>query len=100
MVTGATGPPEAIGRALGVSRNTLREAFALLSHERLAVHHMNRGVFVPTLTRQDVSDIYTLRGLIEGSAEARTSAAQTRLPRRRLSDVLGFAFLALGVSPS
>ncbi|HVT67172.1 MAG TPA: GntR family transcriptional regulator, partial [Trebonia sp.] len=26
---------EAIGRALGVSRNTLREAFALLSHERL-----------------------------------------------------------------
>jgi DNA-binding GntR family transcriptional regulator len=59
---------EAIGRALGVSRNTLREAFALLCHERLAVHYMNRGIFVPTLTQADVSDIYTLRRLVEGGA--------------------------------
>ena len=29
---------EDIGAALGVSRNTLREAFRLLGHERLLVH--------------------------------------------------------------
>ena len=37
---------EDIGAALGVSRNTLREAFRLLAHERLLVHEFNRGVFV------------------------------------------------------
>src|ERR1700733_11736796 len=59
---------EVIGQSLGVSRNTLREAFRLLCHERLAVHEMNRGIFVPVLTREDVTDIYALRRLVEGSA--------------------------------
>jgi DNA-binding GntR family transcriptional regulator len=59
---------EAIGQALGVSRNTLREAFRLLSHERLAVHELNRGIFVPVLTSEDVVDLYRLRRLVEGGA--------------------------------
>src|SRR3984885_9560744 len=80
-------PEEAIGRALGVSRNTLREAFALLSHERLAVHHMNRGVFVPTLTPGDVSDIYTLRRLIEGGA-ARLAGAAAPTARQAVCDAV------------
>lgn len=83
-------PEEAIGRALGVSRNTLREAFALLSHERLAVHHMNRGVFVPTLTREDVSDIYTLRRLIEGGA-ARLAGTADLAARRAVCDAVDSA---------
>lgn len=59
---------EAIGQALGVSRNTLREAFRLLCHERLAVHQLNRGIFVPVLTSEDVVDLYRLRRLVEGGA--------------------------------
>ena len=59
---------EAIGRVLGVSRNTLREAFRLLCHERLAVHELNRGVFVRVLSADDVVDLYRLRHLIEGAA--------------------------------
>lgn len=59
---------EAIGQALGVSRNTLREAFRLLCHERLAVHELNRGIFVPVLTAEDVVDLYRLRRLVEGGA--------------------------------
>jgi DNA-binding GntR family transcriptional regulator len=59
---------EAIGRVLGVSRNTLREAFRLLCHERLAVHELNRGVFVRVLSVDDVVDLYRLRRLIEGAA--------------------------------
>ena len=66
---------EAIGQALGVSRNTLREAFRLLCHERLAVHEMNRGIFVPVLTNADVADIYKLRRLIEGGAARLAGAA-------------------------
>ncbi|NWF27403.1 GntR family transcriptional regulator [Streptomyces sp. PKU-EA00015] len=59
---------DAIGSALGVSRNTLREAFRLLTHERLLVHELNRGVFVRDLTVQDVTDIYRVRKLIECAA--------------------------------
>ncbi|CAM5647398.1 GntR family transcriptional regulator OS=Streptomyces alboniger OX=132473 GN=CP975_05140 PE=4 SV=1 [Streptomyces alboniger] len=56
---------DAIGGALGVSRNTLREAFRLLTHERLLVHRLNRGVFVRVLTVEDVEDIYRTRRLVE-----------------------------------
>lgn len=59
---------ESIGAALGVSRNTLREAFRLLSHERLLVHELNRGVFVRELTTNDVVDLYRFRRLLECAA--------------------------------
>jgi DNA-binding GntR family transcriptional regulator len=59
---------EDIGSALGVSRNTLREAFRLLTHERLLVHEFNRGVFVRRLTVADVHDLYRFRRLLEGGA--------------------------------
>ncbi|EFL11158.1 GntR family transcriptional regulator [Streptomyces sp. AA4] len=57
-----------IGSALGVSRNTLREAFRLLTHERLLVHELNRGVFVRVPSVEDVRDIYRVRKLIECAA--------------------------------
>ncbi|MFJ9812429.1 GntR family transcriptional regulator [Streptomyces sp. NPDC101158] len=56
---------DSIGGALGVSRNTLREAFRLLTHERLLVHRLNRGVFVRVLAVDDVADIYRTRRLVE-----------------------------------
>ncbi|RST09406.1 GntR family transcriptional regulator [Streptomyces sp. WAC05374] len=56
---------DSIGGALGVSRNTLREAFRLLTHERLLVHELNRGVFVRVLAVGDVVDIYRTRRLVE-----------------------------------
>lgn len=59
---------EDIGAALRVSRNTLREAFRLLTHERLLVHEFNRGVFVRTLSADDVRDLYRFRRLLESAA--------------------------------
>ncbi|WP_116210588.1 GntR family transcriptional regulator [Streptomyces olivoreticuli] len=56
---------EALGRELGVSRNTLREAFRLLVHESLVVHRLNRGVFVRVLEPADVTDIYRVRAALE-----------------------------------
>ncbi len=58
-------PEDMISAALQVSRNTLREAFRLLSHERLVVHELNRGVFVRSLTLSDVVDLYQMRRLLE-----------------------------------
>lgn len=57
-----------VGGALGVSRNTLREAFRLLTHERLLVHRLNRGTFVRRLSEADIQDIYRVRRLIECAA--------------------------------
>lgn len=59
---------ELIGSALGVSRNTLREAFRLLMHERLAEHELNRGVFVRVLDTADVVDLYRVRRVLECAA--------------------------------
>ncbi|MCQ8833879.1 GntR family transcriptional regulator [Streptomyces malaysiensis] len=59
---------DSVGGALGVSRNTLREAFRLLTHERLLVHELNRGVFVRVVTVDDLNDIYRVRQLVECAA--------------------------------
>ncbi|NYI04496.1 GntR family transcriptional regulator [Allostreptomyces psammosilenae] len=59
---------DSIGGALGVSRNTLREAFRLLTRERLLVHELNRGVFVRVHAVEDVVDIYRVRRLVECAA--------------------------------
>ncbi|MFC9856873.1 MULTISPECIES: GntR family transcriptional regulator [unclassified Streptomyces] len=59
---------ESIAGALAVSRNTLREAFRLLSHERLLEHRLNKGVFVRILAVDDLVDIYRVRLLVECAA--------------------------------
>lgn len=71
---------EALGRELGVSRNTLREAFRLLVHESLVVHLLNRGVFVRVLEPADVIDIYRVREALEtaGVRAATTAPAPLR----------------------
>lgn len=56
---------EALVEDLHVSRNTLREAFRLLTHDGLLVHRFHRGVFVPELGMNDLLDLYRLRLLIE-----------------------------------
>lgn len=57
-----------LATALGVSRNTLREAFRLLAHDRLVVHELNRGVFVRRLTADDLADLYRVRWVVESAA--------------------------------
>jgi DNA-binding GntR family transcriptional regulator len=59
---------EAIGGELKISRNTLREAFRLLTHERLLLHEPYRGVSVRVLSLHDVVDLYRVRKVIECGA--------------------------------
>ncbi|GAA1255897.1 GntR family transcriptional regulator [Arthrobacter pascens] len=59
---------EALSEELGVSRNTVREAFAELASERLVVRQPNRGVFVASLEVSDIHDVYAVRRAIEVSA--------------------------------
>jgi DNA-binding GntR family transcriptional regulator len=57
-----------ITEALKISRNTLREAFRLLTHERLLIHELSRGMFVRVPEVDDVVDLYRVRKHIECSA--------------------------------
>ncbi|WP_459709104.1 GntR family transcriptional regulator [Actinophytocola sp. KF-1] len=59
---------DAIVKSFKVSRNSLREAFRLLTHERLLAHELNRGVFVRKLSVADVVDVYRVRKLVECTA--------------------------------
>ncbi|SDM83852.1 GntR family transcriptional regulator [Allokutzneria albata] len=72
IIEGAFQPGERLAedkivKALNISRNTLREAFRLLTHARLLTHEMNRGVFVRSLTADDVRDLYRVRRMLECS---------------------------------
>lgn len=55
----------ALSTALDVSRNSLREAFRLLTKEGLLRHEPNRGVFVATPSMASIIDIYRVRRVIE-----------------------------------
>ncbi|MEV7428296.1 GntR family transcriptional regulator [Nocardioides sp. NPDC092400] len=83
---------EAFASAMGVSRNTLREAFRLLAHENLLVHELNRGVFVRQLTAADIHSIYQVREMIELAA-VRSKATHTAagISRLRLAVTQGLA---------
>jgi DNA-binding GntR family transcriptional regulator len=70
---------EAIGGELKISRNTLREAFRLLTHERLLLHEPYRGVSVRVLSVHDVVDLYRVRKVIECGAVATGSADVERV---------------------
>ncbi|WP_197037896.1 MULTISPECIES: GntR family transcriptional regulator [Actinomycetes] len=66
--SGARLPEEAIARALGISRNTLREALSQLISERILERVPNRGVLIRTPTADDVRDVYRARRVIETGA--------------------------------
>ncbi|MES2530780.1 MAG: GntR family transcriptional regulator [Pseudomonadota bacterium] len=55
---------------LGISRNTLREVFRMLTKEGLVKHAPNRGVFVAIPSIASIIDIYRVRRLIECQALA------------------------------
>ena len=60
----------ALSESLAISRNTLREAFRLLTKEGLLTHEPNRGVSVAVPSIAAIIDIYRVRRLIECQALA------------------------------
>ncbi len=68
LTPGAKLSEQALSLSLGVSRNTLREAFSTLLGEGIVTRIANRGVFVASLTADDVREMYRVRRLIEPAA--------------------------------
>jgi DNA-binding GntR family transcriptional regulator len=69
-------PERLLAEQLGVSRTPVREALFTLQSEGLVELTPNRGATVRTLTSQDITQIYSLRQVLE--AYAAREAAQTR----------------------
>jgi DNA-binding GntR family transcriptional regulator len=65
LAPGESVPEASMSATLGISRNTVREAFRLLSGDGLVVHHVHRGVVVRRLDEADVRDIYLARRSLE-----------------------------------
>lgn len=70
---------------MDVSRNTLREAFQLLSKEGLLEHKANRGMFVVTPSISSVIDIYRVRRTIECQAIAQSYPGHPAVARMRIA---------------
>lgn len=66
-------PEGSLAGLLDMSRNTVREAFRLLSADGLVAYQVHRGVVVRQLTESDVDDIYRARRILELSALAPVS---------------------------
>src|SRR5689334_10494135 len=56
---------EEVAESFDISRNTVREVFRLLAHERLVEHVAYRGVHIRRLGAADISSMYLTRRLIE-----------------------------------
>lgn len=73
LIAGDFGPGEKlleqqVAAQFGISRNTLREVFRLLTSQGLLVHYPNRGVFVAAPGAAAVVDIYRMRRVIQQGA--------------------------------
>lgn len=59
---------QSLSESLGVSRNTLRQAFTILAGESIVTRIPNRGVFVAAPGVEEVREIYRVRRTIEPAA--------------------------------
>jgi DNA-binding GntR family transcriptional regulator len=68
-----------LATSFGVSRGPVREALQRLIQEGLLRSEPHRGVFIPVMTEEDVSDIYLAREALESAAIRRliTSSVAT-----------------------
>ena len=90
LAPGAKLSEEPLCEVLGVSRNTLREAFATLARERVVTRIPNRGVFVTRPTADDIREIYRVRRFLEPAAlawsiEPKTDALHAAIARARVA---------------
>jgi DNA-binding GntR family transcriptional regulator len=85
-------PEERLAAAIGVSRNTLREALSQLVAERILVREAHRGVVVATPDASDVRDLYAVRLVLEpGALEYGEAATRATVSQVRAAVVEGYA---------
>lgn len=79
---------EALAEEFHVSRGPVRDALTQLSFEKLVRIQRPRGVFVVGLTRDDVDQLYSLRGALEQLALSRAIRVQDEARWRTMVDAV------------
>ena len=74
---------EQLAQRYEVSQMPVREALKQLISEGLVRHEVRRGARVVSVTRQDVSDLYACRALVEGMAASLGGGERDRRAARR-----------------
>lgn len=77
-----------VARRLQISRTPVREAFARLIKDNILEHLPRRGVFVASLSRDNVEEITSLRAVLEGFAARRACQRITPSEIERLRQVV------------
>ena len=67
--------------AFGTSRTPLREALKVLAAEGLVTMKVRRGAYVTEMSRDDVTQVYHLLGLLESDAAAQVARQATEAQR-------------------
>lgn len=93
IVTGAL-PPGArlreveLAESLGLSRTPVREALRRLEADGLIQHLAHKGAVVRTLGRQEATELYLMREVLEGTAAEQSARHMSGPEREALRDVL------------
>jgi DNA-binding GntR family transcriptional regulator len=74
----------ALARVLKVSRERVRKALHRLVHEGWLTSVPNRGTFVPSLTVEEMREIYDVRSMLEAAIVRRLSEGHTAPAAKRL----------------
>jgi DNA-binding GntR family transcriptional regulator len=73
---------EELAERFGTSRAPVREAMRILEHEGLVSYEPHRGVYVATLSEEEVEEIYSVRAEVEAIAARRVTVTVTAAPER------------------
>lgn len=79
---------EALAEEFDVSRGPVRDALTQLSFEKLVRIQRPRGVFVVGLTRDDVDELYSLRGALEQLALSRAMRVEEDQRWKAMADAV------------
>ncbi|WP_336644588.1 GntR family transcriptional regulator [Microbacterium sp. USHLN186] len=80
---------EGLAEEFAVSRGPVRDALTQLSFEKLVSIRKPRGVFVVGLTRDDVDQLYSLRGALEHLALSRAVRVSDDQRWQAMADAVG-----------
>lgn len=93
LLTGVFKPGDRVTEAklaerFGISRTPVREALSRLENQGLLQHQPYRGMVVPTLDPQEVTELYVMREVLEGTAAALAALHATDVEISVMKDIV------------
>ena len=79
---------ERLAEALGISRTPVREALAILEHERLIAPRRGKGLFIRELTREEFLDMFGANEVVEPYLGRRAALLATEQHFLRLQSAI------------